>query len=162
MSTIRRLVLFGCSVCALGCETLVAPAREARVYVLVSIAGVPIQSLANVWSLCSPAYAADGAELAMLADTIFLNSDGSGEERNLARIRHAVWERATPDEPAFLSPHRSAFTWRMFFRDFRVFVERADAHGTVSIPIANDGSIEIGDGTCGIWRFAQVSAPWAP
>jgi hypothetical protein len=128
------------------------------VYVLTSIAGTPIAELPNIWAICAPDYAAAGAEWSMIADTLLLYPDGSGEERNLARFRYSIPERAIWRDTAFLSPHQSAFEWRMRLRGGRVFIERYNDEGSGLMPVGDDGAITIGGG-CAEWRFERVADP---
>ena len=160
-STLRVGLLVGCAVAALGCEGLVGPAPSTRVYLLASVAGVRLDSTVNLYDICVPDVAADGGELIMLADSILLHANGIGEESNLFRVRLPLSSRATPDAPAFLSPHRERFTYWWSSPDRTVYTRFERLEFKSRFRIASDGALE-GEGICGTWRFERASARRAP
>ncbi len=159
----HRLVLVGCAVTAIGCGAIFAPERDTKIYVLTSIAGESIQSLSNIWLLCAPGYAAEGAEWAMLSDSIFLYPDGQGEARNVARFRYSVAERGVYGraDTAFLSPNRSSFKWRATVDGGAVQLAVSDGRGWSTFTVAQDGSHSY-EGTCGTWRYERAPSRPAP
>lgn len=153
----RRLVLISCAVVTVGCGAIFAPERDTKIYVLASIAGVPIQSLPNIWLLCAPEYAAQGAEWEMLSDSVFFYPEGQGEARNVARVRYSVAERGVYGraDTAFLSPNRSSFKWRQTFDGGAVQLAVSYGRGWSMVAVAQDGSYSY-EGTCGEWRYERA------
>jgi len=160
---VRRLLL-GCSIGAsVGCGALFAPDAETRVYTLTSIAGVPIESLPNIWLLCAQAYAAEGAEWAMLSDSILLYPGGRGEARNTARFRYSVPERGTSGRPdtSYLSPHQQEIQWRLSAERGDLRLALSYGRGWITYELDRDGSYSY-DGTCGAWRYERGPSLPAP
>lgn len=153
----RAAVLAGCAVAVFGCEGLLEPEAAPRVYVLASVAGVRLDSSVNLYDICAPEIAADGGEMYMLADSLLLYANGSGEESNLFRFREPLATRDTPDEPAFLSPRRIDFTYEIMPLNREITTRYEGDYPNGSYRIASDGALE-GAGMCGTWRFERALA----
>lgn len=101
---------------AASCDNFVSPSAQPQTYVLTSIGGTPVDSFPNLVTLWAPDDEPAGAEITILADTVFLHVAGRGESRRYFRWRARLELRPAPDTPAQLDTSRAEFH---FFDDGR-------------------------------------------
>ncbi len=139
-----------------SCDGLLGPSRGAEIYVLTSIGGLPADPELNILAMCMPEYAAQGAALYMLADSLVLNADGSGRKVSHQRSRAADYQVTRDSIRVFYTDLNEPM--RHFRMGPIVVVIRDSVREEWRV--TPDGALEAG-GWCGPWRFEKVS-PAAP
>lgn len=139
-----------------GCDTLFGPTGRIEIYVLTEIGGRPHDPALNLLAICMPAYAAQGAALYSVADSLVLEPDGTGRRVSHQRSRAA-------DHPVTRDSIReSSYVLNEEIRHYRVGSTLV-LHGESlheEFRVTSGDTLEVG-GWCAPWRFEKV-LPSAP
>lgn len=134
-----------------SCDTLLGPSGRTEVYVLTEVGGRPQDPALNILTMCMPAYAAQGAALYMLADSLVLEPDGTGRRVSHQRSR-AADNQVTRDSNREFSYDRNEAI-RHYRMGSTVVLHGESAHE--ELRVRRGGTLEVG-GWCGPWRFEKV------
>jgi len=144
-----------------GCDAVSGPGGGAKVYVLTSIGGTPVHPSLNIWTITGPDYAAAGAELMMLGDTIILYPGGRGEERNRIQSRSAGYANSSPDSLPTITSHQHDFS---YVEVGRLILTVSGTSGDRSYATYRRGRgdvLEVGTEEP-VWRFERAFGRGAP
>ena len=159
-AALRRWVgylrLAGCALAVASCDALTGPPPGPNIYVLASIAGTRVDSSLNYLALCLPTYAAEGADLRLLGDTLLLFANGRAAYHTHQRSRPPDIRITT--DPDSISFYDASYTFR-YFRRGRVIQLFGESYDT-AFNLVDDGALEnnTGAGACGPWRYERISS----
>lgn len=148
--------LFAPLLMATSCSDVFGPGPAAQVFVLSQVGGVALDTTENLLVRCMPLMAAQGAEMYLLGDTLFLHSSGRGEWRSHQRSRPE--DRRQNSDSSLVFYYDGGYEFR-YFRVGRQVIVVSDEY-TSKYVIVEGGALQI-DGFCGGMRYApaQRTAP---